>query len=197
MTSPFFAPGFTFSETGFPLHEVRDSRAGDVFDMEARFSAVGDDGAIEGTAVKFNVVDSYRTTFAPEAFADVRGPIPALWSHDSAQVIGHWSELTVRRDALIVRGKLNLSVSKAQEVRALLQAGDVRGLSIGFSTTKDELLRNGVRRIVGLSLREISIVAFPSVPGTGVTSIRTGQAPALASFINCCRKTARALAEGN
>lgn len=176
--------------------ETREARPGDMLDVEVRFSAVGDDGAIEGRAVKFNTVDSYRTEFAETAFSGVRGTVPMLWSHDPANVIGSWSSIEVRRDGLTVKGKLNLAIAKAQEVRSLLQAGDVSGLSVGFSTIKDERRSNGVRRITEARLHEISIVAFPSVPGSGVTSVRTGQAPALASFVNSCRMTARAL-KGN
>jgi HK97 family phage prohead protease len=166
MTRPDFATRCNFLE-------VRDSRAGDTYDLECRFSQVADDGTIEGTAVRFNATDTYRTQFAPEAFADARAPIPMLWTHNSAQVIGRWTELNVRRDGLTVKGKLNLAVAKAQEVRALLQAGDVNGLSVGFNSVKDELLSNGIRRFTKIRLREISVVAFPSVPGSGVTSVRT------------------------
>jgi len=173
--------------------EQRDARPGDTLDIDVRFSAVGDDGAIEGRAVRFNVTDSYRTEFADTAFSNVPGSVPMLWNHDPANVIGSWSTIEVRRDGLTVRGKLNLAVAKALEVRSLLQAGDVSGLSVGFSTIKDERRSNGVRRIIEARLHEISVVAFPAVPGSGVTSIRTGQAPALASFVNSCRKTARAL----
>lgn len=169
----------------------------DTMDVEVRFTAVGDGGEIEGRAVRWDTVDTYRTEFAPTAFASVRGSVPMLWSHDPANVIGSWSSVEVRADGLTVKGKLNLAVAKAQEVRSLLQAKDVSGLSVGFSTVKDERRSNGVRRITEARLHEISIVAFPSVPGSGVTSIReTGQAPALASFVNACRKTARAL-KGN
>lgn len=176
--------------------ETRDARAPNTMDVEVRFTAVSDTGEIEGRAVRWNTVDSYRTEFAPTAFSNVRGGIPMLWSHDPANVIGSWSSVEVRSDGLTVKGKLNLAVAKAQEVRSLLQAKDVSGLSVGFSTIKDERRSNGVRRITEARLHEISIVAFPSVPGSGVTSIRTGQAPALASFVNSCRMTARAL-KGN
>lgn len=51
-----------------PMHllapEQREARPGDTLDVEVRFSAVGDDGAIEGRAVKFNVTDTYKTEFA-------------------------------------------------------------------------------------------------------------------------------------
>lgn len=178
--------------------EARDARPGDTLDMEVRFSAVGDDGAIEGRAVRWNTVDTYRTEFAPSAFANVRGSIPMLWSHDPSNVIGSWSSLEVRADGLTVRGKLNLAVAKAQEVRSLLQAGDVSGLSVGFSTVKDERRSNGVRRITEARLHEISIVAFPSVPGSGVTSIRTETSrESAAAFVNACRNAALALTKGN
>jgi HK97 family phage prohead protease len=111
----------------------------DAMDFEVRFTAPTDTGEIEGTAVRFNTVDSYRTEFAPSAFAGMEGrSIPMLWSHDLAQVIGSWSAFQVREDGLTVRGKRHLAVAKAQEVRALLQNGDIRGLSVGFSTIKDE-----------------------------------------------------------
>lgn len=174
--------------------EIRDSRPESTVDVEVRFSAIGDDGAIEGRAVRWNTVDTYRTEFAPSAFTDVRASVPMLWSHDASNVIGSWSSVEVRADGLTVKGKLNLAVAKAQEVRSLLQAGDVSGLSVGFSTMKDERRSNGVRRITQARLHEISIVAFPSVPGSGVTSVRieTSRASA-AAFVNACRKTALAL----
>jgi HK97 family phage prohead protease len=174
--------------------DTRDARAADTMDVEVRFTAVGDGGEIEGRAIKWNTVDTYRTEFAPSAFANVRGGIPMLWSHDPANVIGSWSSVEVRADGLTVKGKLNLAVAKAQEVRSLLQAKDVSGLSVGFSTVKDERRSNGVRRITEARLHEISIVAFPSVPGSGVTSVRTetGRESA-AAFVASCRKAALAL----
>jgi HK97 family phage prohead protease len=175
-------------------NETREANSADTMDVEVRFSAVGDDGVIEGRAVRWDTVDSYRTEFAPTAFASARGSIPMLWSHDPANVIGSWSGIEVRTDGLTVKGKLNLAVAKAQEVRSLLQAGDVSGLSVGFRTVKDERKSNGVRRITEARLHEISIVAFPAVPGSGVTSIRTDTSRAsAAAFVKACHTAALAL----
>lgn len=164
-------------------------------DFEVRFSDPGDDGSIEGTAVSFNTVDSYRTEFAPTAFNVSGRSIPMLWSHRQDDVIGSWSSFEVRDHGIVAKGKLNLSVAKALEVRSLLKAGDISGLSIGFSTVKDERRSNGVRRITEARLHEISIVAFPSVPGSGITKIRTStgndHARAVA-FIDACRAATRA-----
>jgi HK97 family phage prohead protease len=170
----------------------------DQIDFEVRFSDPGDSGEIEGTAVKFDTIDSYRTTFAPTAFNVAGRSIPMLWSHDPSQVIGSWSSFQIRDGGLTAKGKLNLAVAKAIEVRALLKAGDVSGLSIGFSTLKDERQANGIRRITEARLHEISVVTFASVPGSGITKIRqsengTDHASAMASFAAACRSAALAI----
>jgi len=173
--------------------ETREARRADTFDFETRFTVPTETGEIEGVAVRFNTVDSYRTEFAPDAFLGLEGrSVPMLWAHDPANVIGSWSSFQVRGDGLTAKGKLNLAVAKAQEVRSLLQAGDIRGLSIGFRTVKDERRANGVRRIVEARLHEISIVAFPSVPGSGITSVRAN-AHGLSAFLSSVRAASTTL----
>lgn len=173
--------------------ETRSSAIADRLDFETRFTAPTDTGEIEGVAVRFNIVDTYRTEFAPDAFRGLEGrSIPMLWAHDPSNVIGSWSSFQVRADGLTAKGKLNLAVSKALEVRSLLQAGDVKGLSIGFKTVKDERRSNGIRRITEAQLHEISIVAFPSVPGSEITSVRA-DAPGLAAFLSATRAASATL----
>ncbi|GAB1581739.1 HK97 family phage prohead protease [Phyllobacterium phragmitis] len=173
--------------------QVRAANNRDTLDCEVRFTAPTDTGEIEGVAVRFNTVDTYRTEFAPDAFRGLEGrTLPMLWAHDPANVIGSWSSFSVRSDGLTAKGKLNLAVAKAQEVRSLLQAGDIKGLSIGFRTVKDERRANGVRRIVEARLHEISIVAFPSVPGSGITSVRFDN-PGLSAFIAAARAASKTL----
>lgn len=162
-----------FEPMNLPAIETRKGTGTETADAEVRFTAPSDTGELEGIAVRFNVADSYRSEFAPQAFTSARTPIPMLWSHDPAQVIGSWTSIEARADGLAVKGRLNLAVAKAQEVRALLQAGDVAGLSVGFRTLKDERSATGTRRITQADLKEISIVAFPSVPGSQVTSTRS------------------------
>ncbi|OYX10072.1 MAG: hypothetical protein B7Z15_13855, partial [Rhizobiales bacterium 32-66-8] len=105
---------------------------------EVRFAPPADDGTIEGIAVRFDVLDSYRTTFDRRAFAWDGKSLPLLWSHDPSEVVGSVRSVSVEADGLKVRGKLNLEVQRAREVRAMLIAGDVSGLSIGFRRLKDE-----------------------------------------------------------
>ena len=174
--------------------DVREALAGSTLDMETRFEAVADTGDVEGWAVRFGVVDTFRTSFDQRAFTTSPGEsIPLLWAHDPAQVVGSVREVRAEPDGLRIKGRLNLSVSKAQEVRALLQAGDIKGLSIGFQRLRDEVRAGGVRHITSARLREVSFVAIPSVPGSNVTHVRasTGRESA-AAFVSACREAARA-----
>lgn len=150
---------------------------------ECRFATPGDDGTIEGRAVTFNVVDAYRTEFAPGSMKWAGKSLPLLWNHNPAEVLGSWRQLEMREDGLHVRGKLNLAVAKAQEAYALLKEGDVGGLSIGFHRIRDEARAGGIRRITEARLTEISIVAVPAVPGSGVTAVRACDPSALSALL--------------
>ncbi|WP_353641973.1 HK97 family phage prohead protease [Mesorhizobium sp. WSM2239] len=169
----------------------------DLLECEVRFAPPADDGTIEGLAVRFDVLDSYRTTFDRRAFAWDGKRLPLLWSHDRNEVVGSVRAVTMEADGLKVRGKLNLDVQRAREVRAMLIEGDISGLSIGFRRLKDEARAGGIRHITRAELVEVSFVALPSVPGSGVTSVRvhqveTGRASA-AAFVAACRKASRSL----
>jgi uncharacterized protein len=138
---------------------------------EVRFDSA-DDGTIEGYAVRFDTVDAYRTTFDRNAFAGANDRIPLLWNHDPAQVVGSVRSIAPQDTGLKIVGKLNLDVQRAREVRSMLLAGDVSGLSIGFRTLKDERRTGGIRHITKVDLKEISFTAFPAVPNSHVTSVR-------------------------
>lgn len=163
--------------------------------VEVRFAPPAEDGTIEGVAVRFDVVDSYRTTFDRRAFAWEGNSLPMLWNHRTDDVVGSIRAVSVDGDGLKVRGKLNMEVQRAREVRAMLIAGDISGLSIGFRRLKDEPRANGVRHITKAELAEVSFVAMPSVPGSRVTSIRTSEAghASAVALVQACRKAARSL----
>ncbi len=81
-----------------------------------------------------------------------------------------WRE--VREDArgLFVRGRLMPEVAKAREVLALMRAGAIDGLSIGFRTVRGRTdAKSGVRRLIEVDLWEISIVTFPMLPAARVS----------------------------
>jgi HK97 family phage prohead protease len=137
-----------------------------------------EDGAFEGYASLFNREDLGHDDIAPGAFRESllnRGAarIKMLFQHDPADPIGVWDE--VREDArgLYVRGRLMTAVAKAREVLALMRAGALDGLSIGFKAVKARRdAASGVRRLEKVDLWEISVVTCPMLPGARVESVK-------------------------
>ncbi len=96
-----------------------------------------------------------------------------LFGHDQTQVIGFWNSVSETAQGLTVKGQLLVDdVERAREVRAMVRAGAVSGLSIGF-ITKQAVRAGRGRRISALELHEISIVAVPAHPGAQITSLKS------------------------
>lgn len=136
------------------------------------------DGTFRGYASLFHRVDLGRDRVLPGAFRSSirrRGPsgVRMLFQHDPGEVIGTWR--TLREDAvgLWVEGHLSPDVARAREVRSLMRAGALDGLSIGFHTVRARKdARSGVRSIVEADLWEISIVTFPMLPEARVAEVK-------------------------
>lgn len=148
--------------------------------------ATTDDGAISGIAWKFGTPDRIGDVIEPGAFKSVALPLPILFGHDMNDPIGTWDVATEKSDGLHISGKLLINdVARAREVRALVQSGAARGISIGFITKSSKPRPGGGRIIKSLELLEASIVTIPMHPGARVTSAKSAvQAIALAAAIN-------------
>ena len=139
------------------------------------------DGTIEGYASLFGAVDQARDMVMPGAFRETlkqRGlrKIPMLFQHDPAEPVGVWLELAEDFRGLFARGKLIPDVRRASELLALLRAGAVDGLSIGYRTQRGVIEpRTRVRKLYQVDLWEISIVTFPLLDGARVAAVK--QAP--------------------
>lgn len=135
--------------------------------------AVDDAGEITGTAWPFGTPDRVGDLIEKGAFTTSPATLPMLWAHDQAEAIGVWNEITETEAGLTVKGKLLVDdVARAREVHALVKAGAVSGLSIGFITTKAQPRREGGRTISALDLHEISVVVVPAHPGARITAIK-------------------------
>jgi HK97 family phage prohead protease len=148
--------------------------------------AVDEAGAITGTAWPFGSPDRVGDVIEKGAFASARPPVPMLFGHDPNDPVGAWTDLVEEADGFKVKGRLLVDdVARAREVRALVQAGAVSGLSIGFTARKAAPRRGGGRTITALDLVEISIVSIPMHPGARVTGAKSAAAAiALAEAIN-------------
>ena len=133
------------------------------------------DGHFTGYASLFGVPDLGRDVVAPGAFAAslaARGVagVRMLWQHDPAEPVGHWLALHEDARGLRVAGQLNLAVQRARELDALLGAGGLDGLSIGFRTVRAQPQRGGLRRLEAIDLWEISLVTFPLQAGARIAA---------------------------
>ena len=141
------------------------------------------DGAVEGYASLFGEVDQARDMVMPGAFTQTlkqRGlsKIPMLFQHDPAEPVGVWLEIAEDFRGLRARGRLIPDVMRAKELLALIRAGAIDGLSIGYRTVRGQIdPKTRVRRLYQVDWWEISIVTFPLLNGARVAAVK--QAPKL------------------
>ncbi len=138
---------------------------------------IGAEGVFSGYASLFNVADMGRDVILPGAFARSlkrRGPrgVKMLYQHDPAEPIGQWFAMTEDRRGLCVTGRLMLELARAREVHALMRAGVLDGLSIGFRTLRGRRdAATGLRRLHEIDLWEISLVTFPMQEAARVATL--------------------------
>lgn len=125
------------------------------------------EGVFEGYASIFDEVDDGRDVIRPGAFASslmARSPegVKLLWQHNPAEPIGTIEEIREDERGLFVRARLETSVKRAKEALALMKAGALDGLSIGYHTVNSYVEeKSGVRVLEELELWEVSLVTFP------------------------------------
>jgi HK97 family phage prohead protease len=137
------------------------------------------DGVFEGYASLFNKEDLGHDVVMPGAFRESlaergAGGVKMLFQHDPTQPIGLWVKIIEDARGLFVRGRMMTEIARAREVMALMRAGAVDGLSIGFRMVKGARDRQGVRRLEKIDLWEVSVVTFPMQPEARVTTVKHG-----------------------
>ncbi|MDA7429825.1 HK97 family phage prohead protease [Primorskyibacter aestuariivivens] len=144
----------------------------------ARFEdglSVTDGHQIEGYASLFGAADQGGDVVQKGAYAESLKALAAekrqvrmLWQHDPAQPIGIWDEVREDGKGLYVKGRILESVEKGREAVALLAAGAIDGLSIGYRTKRASKTDKGQRLLMELELWEVSLVTFPMLPSARV-----------------------------
>ena len=132
---------------------------------------------IEGYASYFGKPDKGGDIVMPGAYARSLAAleragrrVKMLWQHDPAEPIGIWDEVREDDKGLYVKGRLLGDVARAREAAALIGAGAIDGLSIGYRTLKAEKDGKGHRLLTELELWEVSLVTFPMLPEARVGS---------------------------
>lgn len=145
--------------------------------MELKFSA--EKGTVSGYASRFNAKDYGGDTVQPGAFTaslrehKARGSKPLfLWQHDQTAPIGIWTKVEEDDKGLFVEGKLITEASRGADAHALLKAGALNGLSIGYRTIKSRPAGGRGRLLDQLDLVEISLVTFPMLNSARISAVK-------------------------
>lgn len=170
-------------------------------DFDLHVKSVGDDGTFTGYGSIFGNIDSYNEVVAKGAFVDslkaiqAKGrPVPVLWQHRSGQPIGVYESLSEDDTGLLVKGRLlKDEVAQAAEAWALMKAGAVSGLSIGYYVRDDSMdEKTRVRTLKAVDLIEVSLVTFPANDEARVDAIKSklahGSLPTLPEFEQLLRE---------
>ncbi len=159
---------------------------------------VVDEGArIAGYASLFGLPDQGGDVVMPGAYgrslARLRAEgraVKMLWQHDATQPIGVWDEVVEDERGLRVAGRLLPEVARAREAAALIGAGAVDGLSIGFRTIRAARDASGRRALIEIDLWEVSLVTFPMLPEARVEG-KAGVRPDLLRMLTAALAGAR------
>ena len=151
-------------------------------DFDFHVKAVETDGFFSGYGSVFGVMDTYREIVAPGAFlaslaarAAKGRKLPILWQHRSAEPLGVYEKAVEDERGLYLEGRLLVNdVVQAREAHALMKAGAVTGLSIGYyvrDDSWDEVER--IRTLKAIDLEETSLVTFPANDESRVDAVKS------------------------
>jgi HK97 family phage prohead protease len=135
--------------------------------IEIKADALTEEGVFKGYGSTFGNIDQGRDIVVKGAFLESLNDRPAnkvklLWQHNPNEPIGGFTVMREDEKGLYVEGRLNMDVQRAREAYALMKAGDIDGLSIGYRVVGYEIDEDQrVRKLTKLDLRETSIVTFP------------------------------------
>lgn len=148
------------------------------FALDIDLKAISAEGEFTGYAAVFNNEDLGRDVIVPGAFASSLRRRPAakvkmLRQHDPEEPIGVWLDLMEDQTGLRARGKLILDTAKGRETYALMRAGALDGLSIGYRVIKSRFDKaKSIRYLEEIDLPEISVVTFPMNPRATVSTVK-------------------------
>lgn len=138
---------------------------------------VNETGSFEGLASVYGNVDLGADIVEPGAFKEFAftkdRKIRIFDGHNTRLPVGK-GEVMDSHLGLVIRGQLNLKVSRARDVHELMKDGIIDGLSVGFDILPDgqSVREDGVRLIKAAKLWEVSVTPFPMNPLTLVSSVK-------------------------
>lgn len=146
----------------------------------AKGLSVSDDGNFgyfKGYAITWDNVDRIGDVAVKgcfeETLRDENKKIVMNWQHNYDEPIGSYPVMYEDDKGLYVEGRINLGTARGREAYALLKAGDIDGLSIGYSIPEDGWnIKDGIRYLTKVDLYEVSLVSTPCNPQAMVDSVK-------------------------
>lgn len=138
---------------------------------------------LSGYVTKFNKLSEemwgFREQVAPGAFKKSleERKVLSFWNHNSDFVLGNTENDTLKlsEDERGLKFELELPDTTAgKDARTLIKRGDVKGMSFGFRTLKDQWdesdPKNVIRTLLEVRLYEVSPTAMPAYPQSSVAA---------------------------
>lgn len=136
-----------------------------------------EDGSFTGLLSVYDVIDSHNDVVERGAYTktlqESGGRVPLLWQHDPKYPIGTL-DLKDGQQGLEASGQLLLddAVPQAKTAYALLKAGVIKGMSIGYKAIRKKQ-EDSIRRLREVKLFEGSLVTFGACPGAVVQQVKS------------------------
>ena len=112
----------------------------------------------------------------PRTLSKGANAIKLLWQHKQSEPIGVFEKMFEDEVGLYVEGRLLMDVARAKEAGALMKAGAVTGLSIGYSPVRYRIDGDtGNRLLAEVDLFEVSLVTFPANEQSKITVVKSAE----------------------
>jgi HK97 family phage prohead protease len=149
---------------------------------ELRIAAPETPNRLVGYAAVFNSLSAdlggFKERIVPGAFRGATGnDVRALVDHDASKLLGRTGNGTLRlsEDQVGLRVEIDLpdGVSYADDIKALVKRGDIRGMSFGFRvpTGGQRFVKEGgqtIRELTTVNLKEVTVTSIPAYGDTSV-----------------------------
>lgn len=139
------------------------------------------EGRFQARVMHYDVVDDYRTIFAPGLFREsLEARLPrVVWAHDWAEPLGRYIDYDDTATHLDLIGEFDNfdDVPRARQAYAQLKSGTIDEFSVGFMPLDgEEIQRDGENffRFTRARLDEVSLVLAGAVPNTQLLAVRQG-----------------------
>jgi len=153
-----------------PILEIKSLK--DTGEFEGYGSTFGGEPDVYGDVI---AVGAYTESLAAHK---AKGTMPKMfWQHNRDEPIGKWVSAKEDDHGLLMQGKLNMEVQRGREAYALLKAGDIDGLSIGYRIQKHSVDdETGIWTLEKLNLIEVSVVSVGANENAVVQSVKAAKA---------------------